>query len=479
MKRRTVQFNLPGLIPVAAFLAAIVAYAYVGFSARYLADDYCIAEVVLSEGFIAAQKTWYLGWSGRFSFTFVASLFTLLGPGIVPYLPAFALILWLIGLTWTFWQGSLVVRVVRLPRSILMSLLLATLIIFATVDNIPNLTQSIYWQTGMLTYVLPLILATLFVGMAIWNVRQKDNTGPGWLLLSAIFTFVAGGFSETYVATQTTALFLGLMIGTIYLSSAFKRLALPLIVAGLAGSVMALLLIILAPGNSVRRAYFPPSPDLLTTIGTSVSGAFEFITASLSGTIGLALIFSIWTFYFYLRAAYKASSYLGLKRFIQSLVILSLSGFILITSAFAPASYAMSISPPSRALVIPTFILVCIVVGYGSLIGFAFVRVRSVREMNDRALHLFGFVVMFVLLILGPIASTRDVFALAPVANDLANIWDKRDQAIRAANLQGVSELEVPVLPYSGGLEDIGPDPNHWLNRCVAEYYQLDSIVAR
>ena len=44
------------------------------------------------------------------------------------------------------------------------SLLKYALAAVATLQTAPDLPQSLYWQTGMLTYLLPLVLATFLLG---------------------------------------------------------------------------------------------------------------------------------------------------------------------------------------------------------------------------------------------------------------------------------------------------------------------------
>ena len=71
----------------------------------------------------------------------------------MPALPLAAIVVWLATLTWTFVQF----RLEPLPTP---SAVLAEVAAFATFQTAPDLPQSLYWQTGMLTYLLPLVLAT-------------------------------------------------------------------------------------------------------------------------------------------------------------------------------------------------------------------------------------------------------------------------------------------------------------------------------
>src|SRR4030088_2246691 len=141
----------------------LAVYASVGGFARYTADDYCWAGVLRTEGFLAAQVSWYTIYSPRYAFTFIVNVVELAGPGIVPALPIAAILVWLATLTWTLRQFGL---------QTMHALLMAELAALATLQTAPDLPQSLYWQTGMLTYLLPLVLATFLIGWIRAAVQQ-------------------------------------------------------------------------------------------------------------------------------------------------------------------------------------------------------------------------------------------------------------------------------------------------------------------
>src|SRR5438874_6444205 len=97
-------------VVTAALTVPLLVYASIGAFARYTADDYCWAGVLREQGFLNAQVWWYVAYSPRYAFTFIVNLVELLGPGIVPILPAVALASWVAALTWTLGQLG-----VRLP----------------------------------------------------------------------------------------------------------------------------------------------------------------------------------------------------------------------------------------------------------------------------------------------------------------------------------------------------------------------------
>ncbi len=256
----------------------LLAHAVLGSHTRYIADDWCTAATVRSQGLVQAQCTWYMNWSGRFAFTFTVSIIELIGIKIVPYLPTLALGLWLAVTTWAVYQ-------VRAqgdgPFTFPISLLIASLLIFTILENIPNIHQSLYWQTGMLTYIAPLIFAAIIIGIYIYNLRRATvHNLRGLALFLAALTSIAGGFSEMYVTLQTTAFLLALIIFMMISSDDRKRPISALLVAGLIGSIVSMAIIFFAPGNEIRQALTPDSPGLFTVIRLSMVFAFKFIGKS-------------------------------------------------------------------------------------------------------------------------------------------------------------------------------------------------------
>src|SRR5207253_10529101 len=182
------------LVLGAAMALPLLVYAWVGSFSRYTADDYCWAGVLRTEGFINAQVAWYTAYSPRYAFTFLVNLVELAGPAIVPALPALAIVVWVAVLTWSLRQ--LDVRLAKQQRTV-PAFVLAELVALASLQTAPDLPQSLYWQTGMLTYLLPLVLATFLIG---WI--RRGSTRWWALLVSGLITFVGGGLSETYLVPQ-------------------------------------------------------------------------------------------------------------------------------------------------------------------------------------------------------------------------------------------------------------------------------------
>jgi hypothetical protein len=481
--RRSDPLTLLLIAAAIVLFVPLLAHALLGSYTRYIADDWCTSATVLSDGLIQAQYTWYVNWSGRYSFTFAVSLAELIGIKLVPLLPALTLGIWIIAAAWTVYQfrdwGFQ-------SHASLVSLLIANLLLFSILDSIPNVHQSLYWQTGMLTYIAPLILFTWMIGIFMYNLRRETNQRlTGSALLLGILAFLAGGFSEMYVAMQTTAFFTAIVVTHILRQEDRKRAQTPLLIAGFVGSIISMAVVFFAPGNEIRQALTPESPGLLKIISLSLFYGLKFIGKSVLlspiPTVLSLFIPALVTFAFHPGERRLGERKLRENR-IRSYLLLLFSpivGYLLIAFSMAPSVYGVSAFPEDRALTIPQFVLTITIIFWGALCGAALKRYGVEIEKIRRWIAVIVCSVVVVLLVLGPLLSARENFVRAPTLRAYAERWDNRDHEIRDAIEGGTKHLVVSALGFTGGLADIKGDPDYWVNRCFASYYGLESIIAK
>lgn len=171
MPSRVIKWT--GIILGTSMMIPLGAHAYMGGFSRYIADDFCTLGTLRKLGFLGSQTNWYMNWSGRFSFTFLVNLTQLAGSKLTPILPALTLVIWLVAVTCLIlrWQ-----RWLRNTRYIILAFALSGLVIFVTLEGAPNVYQSLYWQTGILTYTLPLVLLTFYLSwMHVFTDRVPEN----------------------------------------------------------------------------------------------------------------------------------------------------------------------------------------------------------------------------------------------------------------------------------------------------------------
>ncbi|MBV9578583.1 MAG: hypothetical protein JO057_08345 [Chloroflexi bacterium] len=422
-----------------ALALPLMAWGLIGGYSRYTADDFCWAGVLRADGFVNANVHYYVDYSPRFTFTFLVNVTELIGPAIVPALPITAIVVWLGALTWTFVQfGTPVVR----------GLILAELAVVATLQTAPDLPQSFYWQTGLLTYFLPLIMATLLLGWVRLGIQRWWAWG-----LSALIAFLAGGLSETYLIPQNVALTVALLLALVF---GTRRVHL---LAALAGGVLALVVIVVAPATA-GRVMGTPADLRLTLLASIATAYFQVVRLVRFFPFTVLLCLSVPTL---------ISS--GVPR-VSGRWFLLVTACVLIMLPFAyfPSFYAQNGNPPARSLIVPGALLV----GYLVFAGFALRGVLS--PVLSASPGVAGVALLGLSLV--PVVAAITILPEQSTAAQYAALFDAEDQQIRASRAAGQTDLTVPPLPTNFGENFISGDRGNWFNQCVARYYDLSSIAA-
>jgi hypothetical protein len=466
-------------LAISALLLATLVHCYLGWYSRYYADDYCFASKLSTGEFWSAQIEWYRGWTGRFASTLVISLVDLAGPGAARWVPGCALILWLLLLAWAIYP----MRLSREPGRWPDSWLLATLTLFGTTTDLPNAYQSLYWQNNLLTHTAPLLGFTVLGGLLVRDVHAREGSPHTlWRGAIAMTAFLTAGFSEMATAIQLGALVLALVL----LSGHRKRLARPRLGGVLIALIATLVgagLLIFAPGNAIRQSGIAPPTALPELLPRAYAETLLFLhraleEAPLALAIPLVLPF-LRTVCLSRPPSSPASGSEG-GAVARWLVLVPVSGATLLLTSFVPAAYALSAAtPPDRTLILPRFLLATLTTCWGWLAGRAFLDVfRDLRRPVSLGFRTFAWALTLLLLWMGPVTEALDLRSQRRPVRSLAHAWEERDSAIRRAAAAGHDALYVSPLEVGHGIPDIGPDPQGWVNRCMANYYGVEAIVA-
>jgi hypothetical protein len=489
---------------VIAFAAALLAHAYIGSFSRFVSDDYCTAAAVHNRGFWDAQEYWYTTWSGRFSFTLAMSTVHLLGSQLVPFLPALTIGVWVAALAWSISQLA---HTASIPQPAIVSFLLAELIIVSTLATTPAVYQSLYWATGSVTYLLPLLLLSLYIGLLCRFTGPAQSHRFWMLLVAAGIPCVAAGFSETYTALQGGGLSLAIL-GAFAASknTLYGKRLLPFLIAGWCGTVLGVIILISAPGNQARIAtsidlsQTPPPGDWVSLITLAVRFTLKSIWVTLSQAwltvAGSVVLPALLSFNLPLPKKPSREEKLPLERMAKWLLLSPLIGFTLMVLCFLPTAYVAAYlrggyHPQPRLVVTSHFVFYCFAGLVGTLAGMT-LRGALYRMGRQARPNLLWGVSLLVLLV--PFNSVRGTRRLAPLVRQFASRWDEQEHQIRATRPSGPRVLTVAALPPTPrdergklywrndlyfGLELIDEDPAHWVNGCAAAYYGVDSIVAK
>jgi hypothetical protein len=480
-----------------AFAAVLITHAYMGSFSRFASDDYCTAGILRSHGFFGAQRYWFMTWHGRASFTLLMTLaHAIAGAAVAPYLPSVMLALWVAALTWGLWE---IIRTWCGPEARFGAFVLAEIVIASTLAATPDIYQSLYWETGAVTYISPLALAPVYLGLLARVAGGRRSPDLNVLGVSGLVTFVAGGFSETYAALQLVALSLGVLASLA--KPIAGRKAAPVLVAGLIGSLLSALVLTSAPGNAARvassaaRAAAAAPGTWLSLALLSVQFGLRSIASSLSAAHGVtaaaaivlpALVAAT------LRPQSPATAPAISGRVLSARFLICIAaGVIVIVACFVPTAYIAAFvrggyRPQPRLVVTAQFAFFGLVCFWSYAAGVVLRDVKAWSRPAGYAMRWAG--VVAVLLLVAPLNDIRHTLMLIPSARIYAASWDVQDREIRTAEREGSRDVVVPRTAGTSRdsrgdlyfeLNVVGSDPDHWVNQCAAEYYGIDAIVAK
>jgi hypothetical protein len=470
--RRRISALAPGLIAALAACLALVslaAYAAPALYSRYMADDYCTAATLLDEGLWGSQVYWYTHWSGRYAFTLAISLVHVLGPAFVPILIVAILLLWLAGVAWLIRTWA------RTGWSL--AALLAACLLLAALGVAPNLYQSIYWITGALTYVFPLILWCGMLAILIGAGRKDVPASAAAALGYGALSFIAAGFSEVVAVSQLALLALIGGAAVWHGGADVRRRVAGLLLAGLAGTALALAVIALAPGNAIRRELLPEPAGLLAVLQASLYDVYIFSVKTVRGRPELlALAWSAGLLAGLARRAGDPAAGMQPAWMVLEVPAVTALGVL---AGILPYEYAVGSYPDGRVLIVAGFILVAGLGAWGWAAGGLLADRMLPATGAPRFVRIAGGLLLGVLLAAALPHSLPATAELSSDASQFAAAWDQRDQQLRRAASRGAEELSVASLTHLGGLAEIGYDPGEWVNRCVARTYGLKRVTAK
>jgi hypothetical protein len=458
LNHRNLYLIIPGLFAgVPLFL-----HAYLGSFSRYIADDFCSAYFAHRLGILRATWFWYLSWSGRYSASLLDSFVGLLRPGDISIVVPVTILIWLAALT-VFFQFLLV----RLKHSLPASLVLAITSLFTLFTLSPTIRQSLYWGQGMRSVIPPLIMGTIQVILVSkLRSRQWTNFQLGlWYTLGFFWTLVAGGFSETYASFQAAAMVF--VLGVLVTRERFQFTTTSrFLIASLLGAIGALVIIVLAPGNSARQGFFPESLGIfgistlsLKSFSLYVIHLFDSLT-EITASLGL-LCFAV-----------VIGSQIEQKPDSHTLIIIPAITFASIFVCFPPAAYGLSDAPPGRTLMLPTYFFVLGLVAFGFVCG-NFLR----KKQTNISLKLVLMLAMIAIAISSSMASIN-LYRSRSEFIEYAIAWDETDAKIRQAKANGETQVLITIIPNWAALDTPNDNPRFWLNACMSSYYDVQILAS-
>ena len=466
---------------------SLAGLAYLGAFTRLHADDFCIAGDAARLGIANSILSWYTHWTGRFMYLGFSHLISFGGPALAAISPALLIAGWLLALSWAFFP---LIRRSGWDSPRLLAAVAAGLALLVLFSTTPNLFQSVFWRDGQINYSFPLVGLTMLAGLIlrVW----LNEPAPTTILAAGAFllALASGGFSEAFDAMQAAIWVLALAALLGLSAPCTRRRLLPVVVAALAGALLALLIVVAAPGNQVRQDLMSDRAGLVRIVTFSIRNAAYIVAKYPLWNPGWALLslivpfLSAWWLAPVSTLPRPAGSLrrLWTEPWFRGLVLLPVGAFILLAAACAPVVYAMNAYPDDRTIIIPQFILILTAIIWSGLLGAV---LRHYRWLPDPAAPPLlrggkgGWAIPALLLgavLLASGFSIENTIRQAPEYQAYARSWDERANLLVAARLNGPTDVTVAGLTNRFGISDLNTEPDYWVNRCMAIYYGLTNI---
>jgi hypothetical protein len=447
------------VLSIAVALALALTLAFLGAAMWPAADDFCSRMFVDSDGVKGALEWLWGNWSGRVATSAVLySLLALLPMDQLRWVSV-ALGLLLPLLAWqmaTLWKPA---SHLRLP-------LFAVVLAVVCWGLYPLMAQTVFWFTGGIVYLLPLILLLHWLG----SVRTLLAEGEG-APRHTIYWFVSSLFVGNSIELIWPVLFAYLVLN---LPRAWRTLLPPVRRAigwRIGGLLLGAALLVASPGNYRRARVLPGSFEFdgsyladryLTMLQQSLLNA----TLLWGGLLALLIVAGLLGALLRDRGGpIPANEYRAREewREIGSFVagaLLSLTPVLPV-----PAFYT-----PRNALYLDVFLLLA---GIG-------VAIRLLWQPAAATASAWAASTLAVLgLLIAGLAAPRLYRDIEP-ARVLRAELQARDGFLQDAHARGVRNVRLPAVkasvPSTVHFVDFFQDPKEWLNWCSARYYKLDSI---
>jgi hypothetical protein len=312
---------------------------------------------------------------------------------------------------------------------------------------------------------MPLFFFTLYLAAYVLfrAARPRKIALWGTLIASFLFALFNAGFSEAFTVMQI--LFLATAIGIEWLenrSGNQKNIA--FLVAGLAGAVIAIGIMLTAPGNANRQEAFRQPSGVMEILSISLNGYMRFwgqfflAPHKITGFLGALTIF------------FSAGAQVTLKRKPTIVEVVGLIAFGLLFPyiSFPPAAYGIGDTLPDRAQTIPIFFIVISMMTAGFLAGN-----RFTGSGQTFPVLLAGTALLLVSsgINIQHLVQTRHIYI------EYAQRMDQVEKQILAAREGGEASIQIPKLYNWAGTFDPSDNPKFWVTFCISKYYDIQVLA--
>ena len=253
-------------------LLPLLLFAYLAQFDRLINDDYIYLAVGRDLGPWGAMLHWRGAWNGSYADHLVFGLMAPFGADAPRVFSTLLFLLWLSGLAWLMERLLAKLYVERHRKSLALGA--AALTLAATFNAFPS-QQSLFYFSATVRYNLPLALLAVYLALVL-AATSRGYRGPRLEITAAIGFAIcsfAGGLSEMHMVIQLCLIACLLVMATRFAARSARKAYQVLIGAGLAATIVCLLIQISAPGVIVRSTYISERTRRIESNATRLGGA--------------------------------------------------------------------------------------------------------------------------------------------------------------------------------------------------------------
>nr|WP_320023824.1 DUF6056 family protein [uncultured Acetobacterium sp.] len=387
---------------------------------------------------ITSQTTYYLTWGGRVIAETLTQLFMFLGKDIFNIANSVCYIVF-----------CLAVYFLAVGRKIRFELILLTTILiwFFT----PMFGQTVMWLTGSCNYLwCGTIILLALLPFRLYEEKQTKILKSIWFaIIMAPLFFLSGITNEN---TAGAMILIMLMFCLVYYK---RKIDIPAFAfTGLFFSICGFLCMIFAPGNGLRATNESAVSEVTMMVGSNpIITRLSYFAYNLYALMPLVLLAAI--------------AFVLLKNEKTQKEIVVFGIFVLAAVAAMFVMLAPPKFPPRAMFGLAAFLIIAIVYALSQL------------KLNQKRIRKFILIpgcclLVFYVMSLGYVG----VDAMTVNKQYLARVQMIQEQKSEA--LIQVPEI-VPLSSHNGmyGLKDVQMDPNHWVNRALADYFGVPNIILK
>lgn len=460
-------------LTILASFVGLVLFASNGRFVRYWADDYAYS-LVAREELIQGTVDWYSANGSRISSFWFVGIIDLFGPNAVRYMPAVVLLVW-IGCIYWFIQEILGFFKQQIGKAWVV--LTSILLVFFSVLLMPTRLETLYWRMATLHYTIPIPLTLLNAALIIRFLKKRCSVlqTAFQAILVLIIAFISGAHGEASGAFQVGVYILLIVLLWFHDRSSKEKHNPVFLIFALLGSAAAIVIMAKSPANQWRMEAMPPPDSFDEFVFYTLRYSWDFVVDSLKTQPLPNIVFVLGSAAVALAVFPQIGLSISFRSAIIGIAAVLIFTYGLIVFSVAPSVYAGTNYPAPRALMASRFTLLTglmVLSFFGSSLLIRFGKRLSKEHWSWVAAALLFLISAYVVRSYPIAVSERRDLAVK------AELWDKQDQAIRAAKQTGQTDIIIKQYDVVDSLESLLDDPDHWVNRSAAAWYGVNSITA-